>query len=115
MLSFLERRFDNVIFRMGIGASRKQCRQIINHGHVSVNGNKVDIASYQVNVGDEISIKENKRDLEMFKELQGMKIVMPDWLEFDSENLKGKILSLPTRKDIDLDIKERLIIELYSK
>ena len=115
MLSLLERRLDNVVYRMGIGASRSECRQIVNHGHITVNGKRVNIPSYQVKVGDVIAIKENKQDLEMFKQLKGMKIVMPKWLEFNSEKLEGKILALPKREDIDLNIQEHLIIELYSR
>ncbi len=115
MLSLIERRLDNVVYRMGIGASRSECRQIVNHGHITVNGKRVNIPSYIVKVGDVIAIKENKRDLEMFKELKGMKIIMPKWLEFNSDKLEGKILALPVREDIDLNIKEHLIIELYSR
>ena len=115
MLSLIERRLDNVCYRMGLGASRSECRQIVNHAQITVNGKTVNIPSYRVKVGDVIAVKESKRDLEMFKELKGMKIVMPKWLEFDSEKLEGKILALPTREDIDLNIKEHLIIELYSK
>ena len=115
MLSLIERRLDNVVYRMGIGSSRAESRQIVNHGHITVNGKRVDIASFIVSVGDVIEIKENKRDLEMFKALRGMKVVMPKWLEFDSESLKGKILALPKRDDIDTNIREHLIIELYSR
>ncbi len=115
MLSLIERRLDNVIYRMGIGASRAECRQIVNHGHICVNGKRVSIASYRVKVGDVITVKENKQELEMFKSLKGMKIVMPKWLEFNSETLTGKILALPEREDIDTDIKEQLIVELYSR
>ena len=115
MLSLIETRLDNVIYRMGIGASRAECRQIVNHGHICVNGKCVNIASYRVKVGDVITIKESKRELDMFKQLKGMKIVMPKWLEFDTENLTGKILALPEREDIDTDIKEQLIVELYSR
>ena len=115
MLSLLERRLDNVVYRMGIGSSRSESRQIVNHGHITVNGKRVNIPSYQVKVGDVIAIKENKRDLEMFKALKGMKIIMPKWLEFNSEKLEGKILALPKREDIDLNIQEHLIIELYSR
>lgn len=115
MLSLLERRLDNVVYRMGIGASRAECRQIVNHKHITVNGKVVDISSYSVKVGDIIAIKENKRELEMFKNLKGMKIIMPKWLEFNSEKLEGKILALPKREDIDLNIKEHLIVELYSR
>lgn len=115
MLSLIERRLDNVVYRMGIGSSRSESRQIVNHGHITVNGRRVNVPSFIVKVGDVIEIKESKRELEMFKQLKGMKIVMPKWLEFNSETLKGKILALPTREDIDLGIKEHLIIELYSR
>ena len=115
MLSLIERRLDNVVYRMGIGASRKQCRQIVNHGHITVNGKRVDIASYRVKVGDVIAIKESKQDVEAFKALRETKIVTPKWLEFDPATLSGKILALPKREDIDSDIKEQLIIELYSR
>jgi len=115
MLSLIERRLDNVVYRMGIGASRSECRQIVNHCQITVNGKTVNIPSYQVKVGDVIAVKENKRELEMFKQLKGMKIVMPKWLEFNSDSLEGKILALPTREDVDLNIKEHLIIELYSR
>ncbi|MBQ3494518.1 MAG: 30S ribosomal protein S4 [Clostridia bacterium] len=115
MLSLIERRLDNVVYRMGIGSSRSECRQIVNHCQITVNGKTVNIPSYQVKVGDVIAVKENKRELEMFKNLKGMKIVMPKWLEFNSDSLEGKIIALPTREDIDLNIKEHLIIELYSR
>ena len=115
MLSLIERRLDNLVYRMGIGSSRSECRQIVNHCQITVNGKTVNIPSYQVKVGDVIAVKENKRELEMFKNLKGMKIVMPKWLEFNSDSLEGKIIALPTREDIDLNIKEHLIIELYSR
>ena len=115
LLTLIERRLDNVVYRMGIGSSRSECRQIVNHGHITVNGKRVNIPSYIVKVGDEIAVKESKKDLEMFKELKGMKIVMPKWLEFNSDELKGKILALPQRDDIDLTIEESLIIEHYSR
>jgi small subunit ribosomal protein S4 len=115
MLSLLERRLDNVVYRMGIGASRKESRQIVNHGHVTVNGKAVNIPSYLVKVDDVIAIKENKKELPMFKELKDVKVIMPKWLEFNSEKLTGKINALPQRDDIDLSIREHLIIELYSK
>jgi len=115
MLSLLERRLDNVVYRLGIGSSRAESRQIVNHGHITVNGKRVNIPSYLVKVGDVISIKENKRDIEAFKELKDIKVVLPKWLEFDSTALVGKVNALPQRDDIDLNIKEHLIIELYSK
>lgn len=115
MLVLLEKRLDNVVYRMGIGSSRAQSRQIVNHGHITVNGKTVDIPSYQVKLGDEIAIKENKADNALFKELKGAKIVMPKWVEFDTESFKGKIVDNPKREDVDLNINEQLIIELYSK
>lgn len=115
LLGLLERRLDNVVYRMGIGSSRKEARQIVSHRHITVNGKPVNIASYIVNRGDAIGIKENKRNLDMFKELRGQKMVMPKWLEFSGEKLTGKVIELPQRDDIDLNIQENLIIELYSK
>ena len=115
MLSLIERRLDNVVYRMGIGASRSQSRQMVNHGLIAVNGRKVDIPSYQVKVGDVISIRENKLEKEPIKSLKGMKIVMPKWLEFNTETLAGKVVALPVREDVDADIKEQLVIELYSR
>lgn len=115
MLSLLERRLDNVIYRMGIGDSRSESRQIVNHGHILVNGKSVNIPSLIVKEGDEISIKESKRDLPKFSQLRGIKIVTPKWLEFDSNKMTGKILALPRREDIDLNIQEHMIIEYYSK
>ncbi|MCL2796611.1 MAG: 30S ribosomal protein S4 [Firmicutes bacterium] len=115
MLFLLEKRLDNVVYRMGIGSSRAQSRQIVNHGHITVNGKSVNIPSFCVKPGDIISVKESKRDNEMFKELKGAKIVMPKWVEFDTESFVGKILQTPERADVDMNIKEQLIVELYSK
>ena len=115
MLQLIERRLDNVVYRMGIGASRKQARQIVNHGLITVNGKRVNIASYQVKAGDQVAIKENKQGNEMFKSLRGSKVVMPKWVEFDTNTFVGKIVTLPSREDVDADIKEQLIVELYSR
>lgn len=117
MLSLLERRLDNVVFKMGIGKTRAESRQIVNHGQITINGKRVDIPSYLVCVNDVIAIKDNKKDLPMFKELKEIKVILPKWLEFNAENLTGKINALPQRDDVDasLNIKEHLIIELYSK
>ncbi len=115
MLFMLEKRLDNIVFRMGIGSSRAQSRQIVSHGHITVNGQSVNIPSYQVKVGDIIAVKETKKDNVMFKELKGAKIVTPKWVEFDSESLTGKVLQSPEREDIDQTINEQLIVELYSK
>ncbi|MCR5553658.1 MAG: 30S ribosomal protein S4 [bacterium] len=115
MLSLLERRLDNVVYRLGLGSSRAQCRQLVNHGHFCVNGKAVNIPSYQVKVGDVISVKENKQKKGSFASVRESKVVVPKWLEFDSTNLTGKVKNLPVREDIDLNIEEHLIVELYSK
>ncbi len=116
MLSLLERRLDNVIFRMGIGGSRAQARQLVNHGHFTVNGKKVNIPSYCVKPGDVIAVKESKTSNKYFEVIKTMKVAnMPKWLEFDPEKLQGKILALPARDDIDSQIAEHMIVELYSK
>jgi small subunit ribosomal protein S4 len=115
LLSLLERRLDNVVYRMGIGSSRSEARQIVSHRHITVNGKPVNIPSFLVGKGDIIAIKENKRALDMFKDLKGQKLIMPKWLEFDGVKLSGKILENPARDDIDLNIQENMIIELYSK
>ena len=115
MLALIEKRLDNVVYRMGIGSSRAQSRQIVNHALITVNGKTVDIPSYQVKVGDIIAVKESKKDNALFKELRGAKVVMPKWVEFDTETFVGKVIDNPKREDIDLTINEQLIIELYSK
>ena len=117
MLSLLERRLDNVIYRMGIAVSRSQARQLVTHAHFAVNGRAVDIASYQVNAGDVITVKDNKKDNKYFTELKATakNANMPKWVEFDPETLTGKVLQLPTREDIDSQIAEHMIVELYSK
>lgn len=115
MLKLLELRLDNVVYRMGIGASRKESRQVVSHGHITVNGHVVNIPSYQVKAGDVIKIKESKKTNKFFTALKGAKISLPKWLEFSTETLEGKVLNEPAREDIDLSIQEHLIVELYSK
>ena len=116
LLITLERRLDNVIYRLGFGASRAQARQIIRHGHIRVNGKKVDIPSYLVSVNDEITILERSAEQNHFKALrEGTGRVIPKWLVVDAENLKATVAAMPQREDIDLDIQENLIVELYSK
>ena len=116
MLSLLERRLDNVIFRMGIGSSRSQARQLVTHAHFTVNGKNVNIASYSVKVGDVIAVKESKKEKPFFVELKGAKIAnLPKWVSFDTETLTGKVEAMPTREDVDLSIAEHMIVELYSK
>ena len=115
MLSLIERRLDNVVFRLGFGASRAQARQFVNHGLITVNGKRVDIPSYEVKVGDVVAVAESKKDYEIFKALKDVKVVCPKWLELDMANLSGKVVAKPQRDDIDMNIKETLIVELYSK
>ena len=115
MLSLLERRLDNVVFRMGMAPSRAAARQLVNHGHICVNGKRVTIPSYLVKINDTISVKENKTKKAPFEAVRKSRIVMPKWLEFDTEKLFGTVKALPARDDIDLNIEEHLIVELYSK
>ena len=115
MLSLIERRLDNVVYRLGFGASRAQARQFVNHGLITVNGKVVDIPSYEVKVNDVVSVKESKRDYEVFKSLKDVKVVCPKWLQLDMQKLEGKVIAKPQRDDIDGNIRETLIVELYSK
>lgn len=117
LIQQLERRLDNVAFRLGFALSRRQARQVVRHGHVTVNGKKVNIPSYQVNVGDEISIREVAKKLAIV-EAAGQYAAqnpVPSWLEVNFEAHSGRVLQLPKRKDVDLPINEQLIVELYSK
>ena len=117
LLRLLERRLDNVVYRLGLAHSRKQARQLVRHNHLLVNGRKVNIPSYIVNQGDKVAVKEKSRKLEAF--LTALERVdargVPAWLEIDREQARGVVLNLPAREDIDQDIQEQLIIELYSK
>ena len=115
MLSLLERRLDNVVYRLGLGSSRAEARQIVNHTHILVNGKKVNIPSYQVKVGDVISVKEKSTKSELFAAVKDSRVIVPKWLEFEPAKLTGKVVALPARDDIDLIIAENLIIEFYSK
>lgn len=117
MLALLERRLDNVAYRLCFGDSRPMARQMVTHGHIRVNGKKVDIASYMVKLGDVISIREKSADCEYYKALkeQGAARSIPKWLELDAEKLTGKVVALPQRDDIDLTIEEHLIVEYYSR
>jgi small subunit ribosomal protein S4 len=117
LLQQLERRLDNVAYRMGIATSRRQARQLVRHGHVAVNGKKVNIPSYQVIVGDEITVREKSAKLGVIEgalEFSGHQTA-PNWLAIDREKRSGKINSLPKREDINLPVNEQLIVELYSK
>ena len=117
LLQQLERRLDNVIYRGGLGSSRRQARQLVRHGHVQVNGRKVDIPSYQVKAGDEIAIRENSRKLGVVA--QAIEFTShqpaPNWMEVNREGMTLRIGALPKREDINLPVNEQLIVELYSK
>jgi small subunit ribosomal protein S4 len=117
LIQQLERRLDNVAFRLGFAISRRQARQVVRHGHVTVNGKKVNIPSYQVNTGDEIAIRASAKKLLIVE--QGAQYAaqnpVPAWLEANFDTFTGRVLSLPRRKDVKLPINEQLIVELYSK
>ena len=117
LLQQLERRLDNVAFRLGFAMSRRQARQIVRHGHVLVNGKKVNIPSYQVSVGEEISVREKSRKLVVIEGARDFAShqAAPAWLSVDRENLSGRVQSLPKREDININVNEQLIVELYSK
>lgn len=116
MLQLLELRLDNVVYRLGLGKTRRMARQVVTHGHILVNGRKVDIPSYKVKAGDVITIRQQSAQLEMFKVLrEGTSVVTPKWLTFDAPTLTGKVEALPQRDDIDFELQENLIVEFYSR
>ena len=117
LIQQLERRLDNVAFRLGFAMSRRQARQVVRHGHVTVNGKKVNIPSYQVSVGDEIAIREDAKKMVIVEQAAQFAASNPvaAWLEANFENMSGRVLSLPGRKDVNLPVNEQLIVELYSK
>ena len=115
LLRLLELRFDNVVYRLGLANSRKEARQMVTHGHFTVNGKKADIPSMTLRVGDVVALKDKSRSSDKFKEMLDKATTSPNWLEANKDNFEGKLVSLPTREDIDLPIEEHLIIELYSR
>jgi len=117
LLKILESRVDNVVFRMGIANTRPQARQLVTHGMIAVNGNKVDIASYLVKPGDVVSVLENKKDNPVIKDAieKGAGRVVPEWLDFDPKTLSAKVLREVNREEIDVPVEEHLIVELYNK
>lgn len=117
LLVLLERRFDNVVFRLGLAASRKEARQLINHGHFQLNGKKADIPSMLLKSGDLIEVSEKSRDSNKYQEIKAQAAYKtpPEWLEVDVENFAGKVLATPYREQIDTSVNEQLIIELYSR
>ena len=117
LMSILESRLDNVVFRLGFARTRKEARQTVRHGHITVNGHRCDIPSAQVKAGDVIAVAPKYKDLLPIKEalISSEHMAVPGWLEVDIEKLQGTVLQVPTRDQIDLDIREQLIVELYSK
>lgn len=117
LLRLLETRLDNSVYRLGLAKSRDEARQVVRHGHISVNGRRVNIPSYRVRPGDIIAVSDKSKDLLVIKTalISSEKIEVPGWLEVDIEKLQGKVLSLPTRDQIDAPVREQLIVELYSK
>ena len=114
LLQYLERRFDNVVYRLGLTTTRRQARQLVSHGHLEINGKRVNIASYRVKQGDVITVREKSRDLALIKESLNQKSV-PGWLTLDENALSAKVLENPTREAVDFDINEAMIIEFYSR
>ena len=115
LLQLLELRFDNVVYRLGFGNSRKEARQFVTHGHFTINGSKADIPSMTLAVGDVIQLKEKMMSSDKFKALMEASRTAPNWLEVNLEKMEGKLVALPARDNIDLPIEEHLIVELYSK
>ena len=118
LLQILESRLDNVVYRLGFAKTRKQARQMVNHAHFTVNGEKVNIPSYLTKVGDVIKVKDSSRSKTRFKEIaegETKSVVAPKWLEKDADLLGGKVIAMPEREDIDFQVEEHLIVELYSK
>ena len=116
MLRLLELRLDNVVYRLGLAKTRRMARQIVVHGHIRVNGQKVDIPSYSVKVGDVITLRPRSAEMDMFKTLrEGTTVLTPKWLAFDAPNLTGNVNALPAREDIDMQIQENMIVEYYSR
>lgn len=117
LLQILESRLDNVVYRLGFADSRAQARQIVRHGHVAVNGKKVNIPSYRVSEGDVVSIREKSKDSPLFKEIAAKleDHTVLEWLELDVQNLSGRVVRLPRRDEIDIPVEEHLIVERYSR
>ena len=116
LLAMLERRLDNVVYRLGLATSRAQARQLVRHGHLLVGGRKVNIPAYQVAAGQEIAVRESSRQMPpILRALDMAGGRIPSWLEFNREAMTGRVLSLPKREDVNFDIKEQMIVELYSK
>ena len=117
LMIMLERRLDNVVFRMGYARTRREARQVVGHKHITVNGKIINIPSYQVKAGDVVEVKEGSKTIQRFKDIQEITAgrLTPEWVDVDKENLKGTVSALPRREQIDVPVDEMLIVELYSK
>ena len=117
LITILESRLDNVVFRMGLATTRRESRQLVTHGHFSVNGKRIDIPSYRIKPGDVISLRENSRKSTKFKEIVELTNgrVVPLWLEANKEDFSAKVVRMPVKEDLDYEVEEHLIVELYSK
>ena len=117
LLALVERRLDNVVFRLGLASTRREARQLVNHGHFTVNGKRVNIPSYLLNVGDIVAVSEKSTGATRFKTMKedDRFVTTPKWLDRDKNNLLGKVVAMPAREDIDYEVNEQLIVELYSK
>lgn len=117
LLTMLETRIDNVVFRMGMATTRREARQLVSHGHFSVNGQKIDIPSYRIAEGDVITLNDSSKNSPKFKEMADLTNgrVIPLWLEMNKENATAKVLRAPVKEDLDYEVEEQLIVELYSK
>lgn len=115
LLVLLETRLDNVVYRLGFASSRKEARQLVVHGHFTVNGKKATAPALELKAGDVIKVKEKSTSSPKFKEIKEMSITVPSWMAVDVEKLEGKVVAMPTREDIDTPVAEHLIVELYSK
>ena len=115
LLMLLETRLDNVVFRLGYGASRREARQLVNHGHFLVNGHKVDIPSFRTSINDVITVSDKSKSSERFKMFAENPKALPNWIQGNAENFEAKVIAQPARADIDIPVNETLIVELYSK
>ena len=114
-MALLERRLDNMVYRLGLATTRRQARQLVNHGHITVDGKRVDIPSYEVTVGQVIGVREKSKDLVIIKNAVEAVVGRPSYVEFDADKLEGSLVRIPEREDMDAEIDESLIVEYYNK
>ena len=113
-MALLERRLDNMVYRLGLATTRRQARQLVNHGHITVDGKRVDIPSYEVSVGQVISVREKSKNLDIIKNAVEAVVARPSYVEFDADKLEGKLVRIPEREDMNADIDESLVVEFYN-